>query len=251
MHHLLNQFLKLLRVKLFFAETLLRAFTGHKRSKTILTELYMKSKLSDLLWSDMKLRRSKLIDVFPGAQDKAVEVYLQRQSIVSGVYDPSTEYLVSPLELSTIAAIAKALAPAQFFEIGTYKGWTLANVALNLPASTKIYSLDQHRHQSSDERVREILKAPNIKLLTGNSFNFDFRPFEGKMDLVFIDGGHDYETVKNDTQVALKLVSPRGTILWHDYNLEHPGVYRFINELARELDLKLIETTSIVAYRKG
>ena len=250
MPNLIEQLRKLFRLKLFFLESIIRSFFGDKFSQKVLTELYMKSKLSPLLWADTKISRSRLSDIFPGIDSIAVEVYLQRASIASGVYDPSTEYLVSPLELSTLSSIAKFLAPSSYFEFGTYKGWTLANVVLNLPATSKIYSIDQIPNASSDPRVHSILNASNIVRLTGNTYDYDFNAFEGKMDLVFIDGGHDYETVKNDTRIAMRLLAPKGVLLWHDYNREHPGVYDFLNELSRELPLVLIETTSLVVFLK-
>jgi predicted O-methyltransferase YrrM len=36
-------------------------------------------------------------------------------------------------------------------------------------------------------------------------------------DLIFIDAHHFYESVRNDTQLVLPLLSPAGIIVWHDY----------------------------------
>jgi hypothetical protein len=47
-------------------------------------------------------------------------------------------------------------------------------------------------------------------------------------DLVFIDGNHDYEWVKHDTDLALRLGAK--IIVWHDYGTE-PGVTRAVDEL--------------------
>lgn len=50
-------------------------------------------------------------------------------------------------------------------------------------------------------------------------------------DLVFVDGGHDYDTVAHDTAVAEAIVRP-GAIVWHDYNaIPEIGVRRLIDEL--------------------
>jgi SAM-dependent methyltransferase len=50
-------------------------------------------------------------------------------------------------------------------------------------------------------------------------------------DLVFIDGAHDYESVKADIAKALTLLAPGGVLAFHDYN-EHtdPGVPLAVNE---------------------
>jgi predicted O-methyltransferase YrrM len=39
----------------------------------------------------------------------------------------------------------------------------------------------------------------------------------GFFDTVFIDGGHGYDTVKNDTWHAIDLARPGGLIMWHDF----------------------------------
>ena len=40
-----------------------------------------------------------------------------------------------------------------------------------------------------------------------------------KIDFVFLDGGHAYDTVKNDLNCCLEVVNLNGTIFCDDYNL--------------------------------
>ena len=52
-----------------------------------------------------------------------------------------------------------------------------------------------------------------------------------KIDYVFLDGGHEYETVKNDLYNCIEVLEKNGTILCDDYNLSYaPGVKRAIDE---------------------
>ena len=52
-----------------------------------------------------------------------------------------------------------------------------------------------------------------------------------KIDYDFLDGGHDYETVKNDLNNCIEVVNKNGTILCDDYNLSYaPGVKKAIDE---------------------
>lgn len=39
----------------------------------------------------------------------------------------------------------------------------------------------------------------------------------GFFDSAFIDGGHAYDIVANDTRLAIELVRPGGIIMWHDF----------------------------------
>lgn len=56
------------------------------------------------------------------------------------------------------------------------------------------------------------------------------------IDLLFIDGDHVYEAVKQDYQSWAPYVKPEGLIVFHDYDERHPGVQALVNEiLAGEL----------------
>lgn len=56
--------------------------------------------------------------------------------------------------------------------------------------------------------------------------------------IAFIDGSHDYESVKTDTMLAALLLAPNGLLVYHDYKPQHyakdpalAGVARFVNDL--------------------
>jgi hypothetical protein len=85
----------------------------------------------------------------------------------------------------------------------------------------------------SGERYRNSDLEPRIVSLYGDSGSFDYSPYEGKMDLVFIDASHTFEYVVNDSLQALRLLRERGgAILWHDYG-RWDGVTSALHELKR------------------
>ncbi len=129
-----------------------------------------------------------------------------------------------PTDLALLKVLAKKFHASNYFEIGTWRGESVSNVAeiveecytLNL-SDEEIRSrgmseeyIGLHRHFSKNN--------PRIKHLYGDSRTFDFSEFEGKFDLVFIDGDHHFDSVVHDTQTAFKLISERGIIVWHDYS---------------------------------
>ena len=59
------------------------------------------------------------------------------------------------------------------------------------------------------------------------------------IDLVFTDGGHEYNTVKNDLFHRHRLLKSRGTILCDDLNLSQAlGVRQAIKEFSNENKIK-------------
>ena len=86
------------------------------------------------------------------------------------------------------------------------------------------------------EAVSDLLKKfkDNVKLITGNSNKFLKKIDMTKVDYVFLDGGHEYETVKNDLNCCINVLKNNGTILCDDYNLTYaPGIKQAIDEFAK------------------
>jgi SAM-dependent methyltransferase len=50
-------------------------------------------------------------------------------------------------------------------------------------------------------------------------------------DLVFIDGAHDYQSVRADIEAALAVLKPGGLLAFHDYRYRDEGVTRAVDEL--------------------
>ena len=89
--------------------------------------------------------------------------------------------------------------------------------------------------------VKELLKKfeNNVELIVGNS-NIILKKLDmSKIDFVFLDGGHDYKTVKSDLNNSIEVVNNDGTILCDDYNLSYaPGVKKAIDEFVEEHNFK-------------
>jgi len=95
------------------------------------------------------------------------------------------------------------------------------------------YSIDAVLHllKKFKENVRLIKEDSNTALK-----NLDM----SKIDYVFLDGGHSYETVRNDLKYSKKVLQNNGTILCDDYNLHYaPGVTKAVDEFVLNNDLNL------------
>ena len=87
-----------------------------------------------------------------------------------------------------------------------------------------------------------------------NSLTFKEDKFLKKMDLIFIDGGHTFSVIKNDSEKAFKMIKSRGVILWHDYNLgkkSSKDVVRYLNFISRDKQIFKIKNTSLCFYQES
>jgi len=134
---------------------------------------------------------------------------------------------ISPInDYYFLCLIAKAINAVKYFEIGTWVGLSAFNIAKNLDKETEIYSLDipaDHPEIALFNIPNEIFgyyskDLKNVHLLKCDSKKFDLTPYKKQFDMVFIDGNHTYDYVKNDTKIALELLKDENSIIaWHDY----------------------------------
>lgn len=199
----------------------------------------------------LQLPVRELSDLFTGIRD--VQITLTVSQI------PLTEGMVLPLrELVTVAAICKYVNPSTVFEIGTYTGMTTRLMAEHTSDSTHIYTLDLPPGQGLPSATlgREFhtgTSAGKITQLWGNSETFEFSPYFGQMDLVFVDGSHKYRFVQADSETAFNLLSPRGTIIWDDYvwnykDIDGADVARYLNRFASTGECFQIAGTRLAIY---
>jgi predicted O-methyltransferase YrrM len=198
--------------------------------------------------------RNVEIREIPGLRDRVVETYIDDRN--RGV----------------IAGLCAAFGARTFFEIGTNRGRTAWTVAKHNP-DIRVYTLDLPEKDAvtdvkfglnkSDQdffiedwdrgdAYRGTPEEARIETLLGDSATFDFSPYEGRMDVVLVDGAHSYDYVRSDTENALRMLSPTGAIIWDDYPAI-PGVYQHLTDLAPTLDhplFHIFETRTVVYSRQ-
>jgi predicted O-methyltransferase YrrM len=127
-----------------------------------------------------------------------------------------------PTDLLLLRALARQVPACRYFEIGTWRGESAANVAeVAESVHTLNLSAEEMRQLKLSERYIELhgffsRPLPNVVHLHGNSATFDFASL-GHFDVVFIDGDHRYEAVQTDTRRVFEhLVGPNTVVVWHD-----------------------------------
>ena len=204
-----------------------------------------------------QLRSECLVDIFPGIE--TCQIKLQYQPLLGGG---------NIADVATISQLAKFLERRCMFEIGTFRGDTTYHLALNTAKEAHVYTLDLPASElamakleitdaplinktESGERFHNTPISGKITQLFGDSASFDYSSYEGRIDLVFIDGGHSYEYAMADSVQARRLLSPNGIILWHDYPT-WPGVWYCLENLSRQWPGSFvhIKGTALVLWRQ-
>jgi predicted O-methyltransferase YrrM len=146
------------------------------------------------------------------------------------------------------------------FEFGTCSGKNTMLMALNSNENTSIVSLTLNQNESkkleldkkdNNTSIRNIVNESNyekflfsgkeiekkIKVIFIDSRKFNTEKYIRKFDLIFIDGGHTYSIVKNDSKKAFEMLSNKGIIIWHDYVVGKESckdVCKYINDLEKK-----------------
>ena len=157
--------------------------------------------------------------------------------------------------------------PKSFFEIGIFHGVTARNVCdlmfknhqnnfkyigvdlfdqsekfseevppsfkFNNPLKHFYFKYVKRQNPYSISAVNDLLSKykNNIQIIKGDT-NIVLKKLNIRnIDYIFIDGGHHYETVKNDLHYSKQFIKEGGTILCDDYDLSQaPGVRKAIDE---------------------
>jgi predicted O-methyltransferase YrrM len=154
---------------------------------------------------------------------------------------------VSPYELEILSKMVAWKQPKTIFEFGTFNGLTTLNMAANLTDGGVLYTLDLPASEMNNTVFpvegheqfyvqKPIIGAhykkseykDKVVQLLGDSATFDYTPYIGKMDFIFVDAGHAFPNVANDSYWAYRLVAPGGIIFWHDFMSVWTGVMHAI-----------------------
>ena len=168
-------------------------------------------------------------------------------------------------DIALLKGLARQFPQCRYFEIGTWRGESAVNLA---QVASEVYTLnlpdDELRKIGvSDASIKQqslfSKRIENITHLKSHSAKFDFSSTGKKFDLVFIDGSHHYEDVKNDTEKVFKhLIHDQSVVVWHDYSVTpediryevFAGILDGLPHEAHQYLYHVAHTKSAIFYRK-
>ena len=149
-----------------------------------------------------------------------------------------------------------------FLEIGTFNGNLTCNIANNLDINSKVITIDLPEDSDAENilqsdnslitmerrKQKKHLHLNNVEQIYGDSTKLDFSKFD--FHGAFIDGGHDFETVRLDTINVLSNIKTPGFVAWHDYEME-TDIEEVISSLYSDYDICYVEGTNMAVLELG
>jgi predicted O-methyltransferase YrrM len=175
-----------------------------------------------------------------------------------------------PADTHVVLALLKFAQPQHVLEIGTGTGQMTANISEWTKDSAQVYTMSivhgvagalfGAKQQAVETPSRADFgrfanrfgKIHKIFFIVGDSVTYDFRRL-APLDFVFVDGGHDFETVCIDSRNAFDALAQGGWLVWHDFNSPVPWVrVRDAVEQLRFLEPVVhVKDTEVAFVRKG
>jgi predicted O-methyltransferase YrrM len=163
-----------------------------------------------------------------------------------------------------IGLAIQCLNAKRIFEIGTFNGETTRYMAEAAGPEAQVFTLDLPPDEFDStqgpqnftgtqvgEKYRNSPVSHRITQLLGDSTTFDYSPYIGRMDFVFVDAAHDYRNGLPDSRTALRLVRPGGVIFWHDFVPFWSGLVHGVIEGTRGHPLKRLAGTTFAVLQAG
>ena len=199
-----------------------------------------------LALSEQLVEESVDVTALPEVSVEDLFEQANQEAVLSLWAVPPVARSISLHEAVCLSALMKHAQARRVFEFGTYRGVSTTQLALNLPPGGQVFTLDLpvtdlNTQFALDtigevEVVKDARKGdlipdqvrPRITFITQDSAKFDPGPYENSMDLVFVDGAHTAEYVKNDSEKGWRMLRPGGIICWHDCRFNSASVIKYL-----------------------
>ena len=117
------------------------------------------------------------------------------------------------------------------------KEMTIKHNKISNPFKHLIFNIILKKNLFSIDSIYSFLKKfkNNVQLYKGFSETQLPKIDMSKIDMVFLDGGHSYETVRSDLSLILKGIKKNKIIICDDYDQVNYGVKRAVDEILKQV----------------
>jgi predicted O-methyltransferase YrrM len=212
-----------------------------------------------------KLNRSPTLATMPF--DLVPSVPLQFEDLAGLFASTSLDHGVIAMTVRQTAylfGVVRRMRPHKVIEIGRYKGGSTLTIAAAMSGQGQFWSIDigekearLHQHRPTrtfDDEIRDICArfSLHVTLLVGDSRTIQVDT--GEVDLVFIDGDHSYEGVRNDFERFGRRVRIGGAVLFDDacdeamFRTHSESVGKLLKEILTEQSFRLVKSVNRLAH---
>ena len=209
-----------------------------------------RARLFSNLWIELKCYAAPRVRSIPLSRIKGIDRIR--------VHGPVAYH--SPLVVTALATLLQAETIFEFGPDTAETSWLLAH---NLPDANVFWlddglppprktALEENVYRLfGDARTTERPETARIRRISGDAESFDFLPYSGTADLVYVEASKRYRHLRSDTEAAFGLLSELGCIIWDGYSGD-PAVWSYLNRLAPELDRPIfhIRGTRLAMYSR-
>ena len=117
------------------------------------------------------------------------------------------------------------------------KEMTIKHNKISNPFKHLVFNIILKKNLFSIDSIYSFLKKfkNNVQLYKGFSETELPKIDMSKIDMVFLDGGHSYETVRSDLSLILKGIKKNKIIICDDYDQANYGVKRAVDEILKQV----------------
>jgi predicted O-methyltransferase YrrM len=154
-------------------------------------------------------------------------------------------------DCSVFTSILAKRSKGPIIEFGTFTGRNARDMAMNTDQPVYTIDITSSEGYPAYEAGIEFLNEEMVnkpRLLLGDSRIVAIPVEPRTAGFIFIDGGHQYDVVKSDSERAFELIRPDGVILWDDYSGTWHGVCEYLDELSKSVPLLHIRQQGWVAW---
>lgn len=153
-------------------------------------------------------------------EDLAIYLGMPAGSISMPPTDQDEDWSLEPELLGLILALVAANRPHTVVEVGTYRGRTAAAISASLEANRygRVYTIDNGPEDDATAATDALCGVRGNRAVQVRASSVDaFREWgRAEIDLLLIDGGHDYGTAATDIALWSRLLAPTGWMIIHD-----------------------------------
>lgn len=158
-------------------------------------------------------------------------------------WNPGDAYQVIGLLQMTNEIFRRNPRASRWVEIGSLYGES-ATLFLGFPQVKKLYCVERSRpHVAAlGGKFAKEIASGRCELIPAFSTSFAAVLEHESVDVVYVDGNHEYESVSKDLECFWPKITAGGFLCGHDLHDGFPGVARAVSELCDSRGVSVLET---------